>query len=353
MKKTLEDELMSLAHRILKLRGREDLEELREAAGELYDKLTILSFAEKHFAGPQPTIGKASVLEALKKDKEQHDIVTEEKKAVNSTPEPDKKEEQPKEELISEPADLKDTEEKTEEIKEPVEEVATPQPEEPKEPVVEEIPKKEEEIQPFAAQESEKTPAAKKEEIQPVAEEKSEESPKSEKETVSTPISRPEDIDFREIAVHYDDLPQFDPVQTPIKEYRKEIPVSEPKETEKTESYRSSAFEKPAVSQNPNLFSSMDTPKTRNNPRFHKKSINESLNLGMNIGLNDRHAFIKNLFEGNSTDFQRVISQLSTFENYEEAKSFIEEQVKPDYDWENKTEYEERFFTTIEKKMSH
>ena len=49
MKKVLEDELMSLAHRILKLRNRAEIHELKEEAAVLYEKLSVLSFAEKYF----------------------------------------------------------------------------------------------------------------------------------------------------------------------------------------------------------------------------------------------------------------------------------------------------------------
>lgn len=58
MKKVLENELISLAHRILKMRGKANVEQLKNEAGELYEKLILLDFADKHFDGLQPTIGK-------------------------------------------------------------------------------------------------------------------------------------------------------------------------------------------------------------------------------------------------------------------------------------------------------
>jgi hypothetical protein len=63
MKKKLEAELISIAHRILQLKDKTTLSQLQEEAREVYEKLTILNFSESHFAGPQPTIGQ--IKEAL------------------------------------------------------------------------------------------------------------------------------------------------------------------------------------------------------------------------------------------------------------------------------------------------
>lgn len=74
-----------------------------------------------------------------------------------------------------------------------------------------------------------------------------------------------------------------------------------------------------------------------------KPSLNDRLAKGsVQIGLNDRLAFVKHLFEGNQEDFNRVLSQLNTFEAYEEAAQFLERMVKPDYHWEDKEVYEAR-----------
>ncbi|NBC57412.1 MAG: hypothetical protein GVY05_03890, partial [Bacteroidetes bacterium] len=70
MKKVLEDELMSLAHRILKLRDKAEIHELKEEAAVLYEKLSVLSFAEKHFEGAKPTIKKHDVEKAIEQEYE-------------------------------------------------------------------------------------------------------------------------------------------------------------------------------------------------------------------------------------------------------------------------------------------
>ena len=79
------------------------------------------------------------------------------------------------------------------------------------------------------------------------------------------------------------------------------------------------------------------------------KNLNDVLGKGMQIGLNDRLAFVKNLFDGNAEDYQRVLSQLQTFGNWEEAQVFIEQMIKPDYNhWEGKEAFEARFLKCLE-----
>jgi len=82
------------------------------------------------------------------------------------------------------------------------------------------------------------------------------------------------------------------------------------------------------------------------------KSLNDKLvQHHIQIGLNDRIAFVKHLFDGKQEDFNRVISQLNSFETEKEAMNFIDDFVKPDYNWEGKEEYIERFVTLITRKF--
>jgi hypothetical protein len=84
-----------------------------------------------------------------------------------------------------------------------------------------------------------------------------------------------------------------------------------------------------------------------------KRSLNDALfSKNIQVGLNDRIAFVKYLFDGSQEDFNRVLSQLNSFKSLEEAKSFIFDFVKPDYDWTNKEEFEERLIQLIERKFS-
>ncbi|QTD39000.1 hypothetical protein JL193_07040 [Polaribacter batillariae] len=82
------------------------------------------------------------------------------------------------------------------------------------------------------------------------------------------------------------------------------------------------------------------------------KSLNDKLQSNIQIGLNDRIAFVKNLFEGSQEDFNRVISQLNTIKTEKEAKNFINKMVKPDYNWEKQEALEARFMEIIERKFA-
>lgn len=81
------------------------------------------------------------------------------------------------------------------------------------------------------------------------------------------------------------------------------------------------------------------------------KSLNDTLAINIQIGLNDRIALVKNLFDGSQEDFNRVLSQLNTYTSEKEAKKFIKKMVKPDYDWSEQQELEARFLEIIERKF--
>lgn len=83
------------------------------------------------------------------------------------------------------------------------------------------------------------------------------------------------------------------------------------------------------------------------------KSINDQAGGGMNIGLNDRLAYIKHLFDGNAEDYTRVLSQINTLPSFDQAETFIKTKVKPDYNfWLHKDEYADRFMVSVERKFS-
>ena len=80
-----------------------------------------------------------------------------------------------------------------------------------------------------------------------------------------------------------------------------------------------------------------------------KERLNDKFSKGLQIDINDRLAFIKHLFDKRPNEYQRAISQISTFQSWNQAKVFILEMVKPDYDnWKGKELYEERFLKIIE-----
>jgi hypothetical protein len=84
------------------------------------------------------------------------------------------------------------------------------------------------------------------------------------------------------------------------------------------------------------------------------KSLNDQLvKKELSIGLNDRLAFVKHLFNNSTEDFNRVISQLGTIDTEERSIAFIENLVKPDYNhWAGKEEYATRFMVLISRRFS-
>jgi|JI6StandDraft_1071083.scaffolds.fasta_scaffold05447_5 tetrahydromethanopterin S-methyltransferase subunit G len=89
----------------------------------------------------------------------------------------------------------------------------------------------------------------------------------------------------------------------------------------------------------------------------NKETVTHSIDkstIGINISLNDRVGFVKHLFDDNNEDYIRVLSQLSTIDTLNEAKDFIDNMVKPDYNnWQGKEDFETRFIEIIEQKFKN
>ncbi len=82
------------------------------------------------------------------------------------------------------------------------------------------------------------------------------------------------------------------------------------------------------------------------------KSLNDKFAGNLQIGLNDRIAFVKHLFNNEQEDYNRVVSQLNTFKSEKDAKNFINTMVKPDYNWSENEELENRFLEIITRKFA-
>lgn len=113
-----------------------------------------------------------------------------------------------------------------------------------------------------------------------------------------------------------------------------QTPVFERKEKETTQITHQESKEQPSDQQ-------LEKP----------KSLNDQLKKHIQIGLNDRLAFTKHLFNENTNEYNRVISQLTTLHSFDEVKNFINNQVKPDYNWEGKEHHLERLLALFEKKF--
>jgi len=241
MKKKLESELMSIAHKILKLKGKEDINKMHAEVAALYEKLTVLKFAQENFEDDLPTIGNNSsffgMLDTAFNNKVSDNIEINDKTYVNL--------DEAEDDGIMEPV--------MEKIKD----------------MVAQMPQETQEVDALF-------------------------------EAVTKPKQHKND--FEDITANFNETPVFEKLSDVENE---------------------------------------------------KKSLNDKLKSGgLKIGLNDKLAFIKHLFDGKNEDYDRVISQLNTINTYKEASSFIETIVKPDYNnWEDKEEYSERFIEILEAKF--
>ena len=323
MKKRVSAELISIAHRILKLKNHSETVQLQQEAKNLYDQLTILRFYEENFEMVKNEISE-EVLEA-KLEGKQADIFEQPIPVVADVQLA--KEEKVVDSEASEPV----VEEKADETPAEEEKIVVA------ELIVEDDEDEEEEVLITSMEE------------EPIEEEIIEEVPVVETPKAEEPAKQ---ISFEDLLVHdyqeldfvkVEDVPAevekvtetvFQAV-TPVKELVAEVQPEPILETPKVlEEEVKATFEK--VSQEPKI-----------------SSLNDRLNKAISFGLNDRIGFEKKLFGGSSDDFNRVVSQLNTFDSFEEAKAFVDDFVKPDYNnWEGAEEFETRFMEIVEKKFS-
>lgn len=421
MKKKLEAELISLAHRILQLKNKSEIAVLHEEARKLYEKLSVLRFAEEHFADARPTIGLQEIEEKLDEPAPEKVIVgeipAEEVPAANeisamvenlaasknvsdefvadlserpeaeaSETEPEISEEPESQENPSEEiaAESQDTEVAAQ--AEPSEEIQTPVAEDDSDEITFKQPDQGE----FSQEKTEAIESPTFEEgttlDQPEAIEEikfAEEAAKAEEFFWD---AKPEESPVAETAAADQAEPKQDDFFTPKFELSFDAKEEEPKPVDTPsptftfddllgKDYADPVFVKPEdlhqSEDKPNLsFTSepVEEPKkevipiTRsfdktnvipiNKEEGRSISLNDRLSKGITIGLNDRIAFMKNLFNNSSEDYNRVLSQLITFDSFQDAKEFIDTIVKPDYgNWEGKEEYEQRFIEIVEKRF--
>lgn len=292
MKKRLEAELISIAHRLLKLKNRSETIQLHEEVKKLYEQLTILRFYEENIEISSKEISLEdleSKLENITQVETETQIVIEES-IIEETVE---------EELIEEKIIEVLHNEETLPIEEPI--------------LEEEIEEEEIIVQ--------------------------------NEETQATQSVLFEDV-FGDSGFAEAEFVKVN-----------DVPVEVEKATELTfEKIENRSVEE--VIENNEILSKVveniteeTTQATFEEPK--SMSLNDRLTKGINIGLNDRIAFEKKLFSGSSDDFNRVLSQLNTFDSFEEAKGFIDDFVKPDYNnWDGKEEFENRFLEIVEKKFN-
>ncbi len=241
MKKQLESELVSIAHRILKLTGREDLNKMQTEIALLYQKITVLRFLESNNDGqiPETSGMDASFFDSL--DGAFNNTVTDAVEVEDKT-------------FVN--IDTEDTEAIMEPAIEKIKDIVAQMPEET-----------------------------------------------LEVDSMLAAINQPSEAiehDLNELSPSYAELPIFEAV-----------------------------------------------------PESSQTSLNDQLKTqGFQVGLNDRLAFVKNLFENSNEDYDRVLSQLSTLGSFEEAADLLNTIIKPDYNnWEGQEDIETRFLEIIENKF--
>ena len=237
MHKKLEAELVSLAHSILQMKNKEDVEALQKKAQGIYEKLTLLKFVDTYFESSTPSaVTKEEVIDKIK------DVFTD------------------------------DLEEETHPV----------------------------------------------ELIEKITEEH---------------IIDEDQVDKK------DDLPKKELTETPSLQ----ISLEEEFRDAISADVATQLFEK----------ATKETPVVERHMESKQRSLNDTLfKNNIQVGLNDRIAFVKHLFDGSQEDFNRVISQLNSFKTEREAKKFINKIVKPDYDWSKKEDFEIRLINLIERKFS-
>nr|WP_294934125.1 hypothetical protein [uncultured Flavobacterium sp.] len=352
MKKKLEAELISIAHRILQLKHKEDVIQLHQEAQKLYEKLSILRFYEENFEALKPTLTHeeldekieavygekketiAEVSEEVSKAEVPQEEVSKAEVPQETTPVDHTMDEIPVEDekILVGLVDIDESEiEEDEEEEEPVVSAEEPQPEEIIEPVFE---RAHEEI---SQEETEIIEEKAIEEESKVIEEK-ELKPKqiSFADLLGDSYKEPDFVKVNHVPAEVEKAAEstFEKVEEPVAEVPKEeIVVAEPKAEKSKETQKKEVvFEK---------------------TEFKAMSLNDKFNKTITLSLNDRIAFEKHLFGGSGEDLNRVLSQLNTFNSLEEAKSFIDDLVKPDYNgWDGKEEFSSRFMELVEKKFA-
>tara|TARA_R110000868_G_scaffold98748_3_gene271977 strand:+ start:1642 stop:2670 length:1029 start_codon:yes stop_codon:yes gene_type:complete len=341
MKKRLEADLISIAHRILQLKNKSDINLLYAETQKLYEKLAVLKFIEEQYGAVKPTISQAEIEKDIEAfyDKQETLPVETIIEMTEHVPTVAKEEvatvieetvEIPLEESVTEATTNDELEIPTADENTELGDFEADIREESVEVIEEEH---EEQVEQDQAEEEIATL---------LNDESSEEKNRSfkaafeitEEEEVEIPKPAAVQISFEDLLGANYNEPQFVKVDdiTPLPPETVFEPIPT---TASIENKASVEIEKPITNTPPRIV-----------------SLNDKLSKGIDIDLNDRIAFVKHLFGNNDEDYNRVLNQLITFDNFYETKNFIDEMVKPDYNnWEGKDNYAERFMDIIEKKF--
>ena len=344
MKEALEHDLITLATEILANEGEWNLAQLNKQAHKITEKITILNFVEKYYQ----TLGASEdrMYRTMRKvsdfidDNHQEDIFDIEVEASEVQPITAPKavaKETPKEEpatfVAMEPA--------------PIAKEEKPAPAE--KPVAKRILQEEQYSEPNWAL--------------PVNRSKTEE--------VAVPVEKVEEV--RKVEV----VEKPKPKETPAVAFEIEQPTIEQPTIEKPE-IDESELSKSAIKQ---LADFIQQPEYTDEERilkqtpsleefiskskhtvFDKKdadeevkpaqSLNDKFGKTTQIGLNDKLAFVQKLFFGSESEYNKVVKHIADLHSMQDAVVYIEQEVKPTYNyWKGKEEYEQRFLDLVLKRF--
>ena len=344
MKEALEHDLITLATEILANEGEWNLAQLNKQAHKITEKITILTFVEKYYQ----TLGASEdrMYRTMRKvsdfidDNHQEDIFDIEVEASEVHPITAPKavaKETPKEELATfvamEPA--------------PIAKEEKPAPAE--KPVAKRILQEEQYSEPNWAL--------------PVNRSKTEE--------VAVPVEKVEEV--RKVEV----VEKPKPKETPAVAFEIEQPEIEQPEIEQPE-IDESKLSKSAIKQLADFIQQPEytdeerilkqTPSLEEfisqskNTVFDKKdtthevkpvqSLNDKFGKTAQIGLNDKLAFVQKLFFGSESEYNKVVKHIADLHSMQDAVVYIEQEVKPTYNyWKGKEEYEQRFLDLVLKRF--
>ena len=290
MKKKLKSDLVSLAHKILKLDSESDYETLKNEAQKIYEALSVLAYIEASFDAGQPATDKAEIIKAL--EDENTEVIAEsiqeiQQEQVEETPtEAPQKEETELERIARIAAANEELFERLRTPEEPKPKAENPKPKEQKEPKINQA-------------------------------------------SLHEPVMEK----IKDIVAQMP--PEADAIEAMFQQITQQPDAVKNDKDEIGEYGRIAEFEE-------------DEKPQESKP----KRLNDRISRGLSFGLNDRIAFIKHLFNGSDTDYNRVLSQLNTANSEEEAFNLIDQMVKPDYNnWDGKEMYETRFKELVARKF--
>ncbi|SEQ17658.1 hypothetical protein [Flavobacterium urocaniciphilum] len=326
MKKKIEGELISIAHRLLKLKNHTETVQLHEEVKKLYEQLTLLKFYEENTALVNEEFTEEAFLEKVEK-------------IVVGTIEVEEDEEEiiemsSKEHIAQIEEELFENNEISHEAfpGNGVEKIVELTSKENINQIEEELIVKND-VSHEVFPEKEEVKATEEPKVETIAETS---------EIIGTKASKQITID--DVLVH-------DYQDTLFVKKEDIIPIAVVEEVKKEEAEVVETKTEPVVEEvKEEIKAETIVEEIKEEVKVQPKA--ESTGKAIVLGLNDKVAFERNLFANNGDDLNRVISQLNTFTNWDEAKSFVLDFVKPDYNnWEGKEEFETRFLEIVENKF--